>query len=75
MRSSLRSLRAAALALLVITASTLAGAQATAPRKFPLNATLPLAPDIRTGTLPNGLKFYIRKNGRPEKRRCRCGWR
>jgi len=64
-------LRAAALALLVITASTLAGAQATpgtAPRKFPLNATLPLAPDIKTGTLPNGLKFYIRRNGRPEKR-------
>ena len=25
-------------------------------------------PDIKTGTLPNGLKFYIRKNGRPEKR-------
>ncbi len=57
--------RAAALAVLVVAASTLAGAQA---RKFPLNAALPLAPDIRTGALPNGLKFYIRKNGRPEKR-------
>src|SRR5436190_17898530 len=70
MRTSLRSLRAAALALLVIAASTLAGAQApgTTSRKFPLNATLPLAPDIKTGTLPNGLKFYIRKNARPEKR-------
>ncbi|HXD73423.1 MAG TPA: insulinase family protein, partial [Vicinamibacterales bacterium] len=36
--------------------------------KFPLNATLPLSPDIKTGKLPNGLKFYIRKNARPEKR-------
>jgi len=65
MRTSTRLLRAAALALLVVAASTLAGAQA---RKFPLDATLPLSPAIRTGTLPNGLKFYIRKNGRPEKR-------
>src|SRR5437764_5195102 len=65
MRYFTRLSRAAALALLVCAASTLAGAQA---RKFPLNATLPLAPDIKTGTLPNGLKFYIRKNARPEKR-------
>src|SRR6266550_9352463 len=64
MRISTRLSRAAAL-LLVLTASTFAGAQS---RKFPLNATLPLAADIRTGALPNGLKFYIRKNARPEKR-------
>src|SRR5256885_1554676 len=64
MRISTRLSRAAAL-LLVLTASTPAGAQA---RKFPLDATLPLASDIRTGMLPNGLKFYIRKNARPEKR-------
>jgi len=25
-------------------------------------------PAIRTGTLPNGLKYFIRRNGRPEKR-------
>ena len=55
----------ATLALLLLVLSAVAGAQS---RKFPLNATLPLAPDIKTGTLPNGLKFYIRKNGRPEKR-------
>jgi zinc protease len=29
---------------------------------------LPLDPAIRTGTLPNGLTYFIRKNGRPEKR-------
>jgi zinc protease len=29
---------------------------------------LPLDPAIRTGTLANGLTYFIRKNGRPEKR-------
>ena len=57
--------RGAALALLLVAASTLAAAQS---KKFPLNAVLPLSADIKTGALPNGLKFYIRKNGRPEKR-------
>ncbi len=34
------------------------------------NAAAPLGldPAVRTGTLPNGLTFYIRANGRPEKR-------
>src|SRR5207244_8024722 len=32
------------------------------------NAVMPLDTAIKTGTLPNGLKFFIRKNGRPEKR-------
>src|ERR1043166_2748581 len=58
-------MRNTALALLIVAASALAAAQSP---KFPLNATLPLAPDIKTGTLTNGLKFYIRKNARPEKR-------
>jgi len=38
------------------------------PQTFVPKAVLPLDPAIRTGRLPNGLKFYIRKNGRPEKR-------
>jgi zinc protease len=37
-------------------------------QNFASNAVLPLDAAIKTGTLPNGLKFYIRKNGRPEKR-------
>src|SRR5436305_11182212 len=65
MRMSTRLSRAAALLLLVLATTALSAAQS---QKFPLNATLPLSPDIRTGTLPNGLKFYIRKNARPEKR-------
>jgi zinc protease len=33
-----------------------------------LSAPLPLDPAIRSGTLPNGLTYFIRQNGRPEKR-------
>src|SRR6187399_1864486 len=30
--------------------------------------TIPFDPAVRTGTLPNGLKYYVRKNGRPADR-------
>jgi zinc protease len=33
-----------------------------------LSAPLPLDPAVRSGTLPNGLRYLIRQNGRPEKR-------
>jgi zinc protease len=33
-----------------------------------LQDTLPFDPAVRTGTLPNGLKYFIRKNGRPANR-------
>jgi len=33
-----------------------------------LNAPLPLDKAIRTGTLPNGMTFYIRKNSEPDDR-------
>src|SRR6185369_17037382 len=32
------------------------------------NATLPVDPKVRIGTLPNGLKYYIRVNTTPAKR-------
>jgi zinc protease len=32
------------------------------------NDPLPVAPDIKTGVLPNGLKYYIKKNSKPEKK-------
>jgi len=35
---------------------------------FNLNDTLPPSPDILIGTLPNGLKYYIRENKKPENR-------
>jgi zinc protease len=34
----------------------------------PLDATLPFDPTIRVGTLDNGLRYYVRENGKPEKR-------
>ena len=52
---------AAYLAALLLWSVAPAGAQA-------LTAPLALDPAIRTGTLPNGLTYYIRRNGRPEKR-------
>ena len=30
-----------------------------------LQDTIPLDPAVKTGTLPNGLKYYVRKNSRP----------
>ena len=33
-----------------------------------LSARLPVDPKIKIGTLPNGLRFYIRQNVKPEKR-------
>jgi zinc protease len=41
-----------------------------APRQTAINLqdTMPFDAAVRTGTLPNGLKFYIRQNGRPADR-------
>lgn len=33
-----------------------------------LNTPLPMDPAVRTGTLPNGMKYYVRQNSKPEKR-------
>ena len=33
-----------------------------------LSTPLPTDPKLRTGTLPNGLRYYIRQNAKPEKR-------
>ncbi len=36
--------------------------------EFVPDATIPFDPAVTTGTLPNGLKYYVRRNSRPEKR-------
>ena len=41
-------------------------AASTAP--IPLTATLPVDSKVKIGTLPNGIRYYIRKNLKPEKR-------
>ena len=39
-----------------------------AAKPEPLTATLPVDPKVKIGTLPNGIRYYIRKNLKPEKR-------
>jgi zinc protease len=50
-------------------ASTLTiGAVAQTQPAINLQDTIPFDSAVRTGTLPNGLKFYIRQNGKPADR-------
>jgi zinc protease len=64
----------AALALGAVTPVFLAGQaaqpapQAPPAAAFAPEATIPIDPAVTTGTLPNGLKYYVRRNSRPEKR-------
>jgi zinc protease len=52
------------LVLVVLTViSAVASAQAPA-----LSTPIPLDPKVKIGTLPNGIRYYIRQNARPEKR-------
>jgi zinc protease len=61
----IRSLTLAALPLVLAAAplSSQPARAATAPA-----AALPLDPAVLTGRLPNGLRYYVRANARPEKR-------
>jgi zinc protease len=68
-----RSIAAAVLTLAagVVAHPMLSARQASAPsasNAFSPDAIIPLDPAVTTATLPNGLKYYVRKNGRPEKR-------
>src|SRR5262245_20107297 len=40
----------------------------SAARPINLQDTIPFDAAVRTGTLPNGLKFYVRQNSRPAAR-------
>lgn len=44
-----------------------AAAKATVD-SFRLDARLPIDPAVRIGTLPNGLRYYVRRNAKPEQR-------
>jgi zinc protease len=43
-------------------------AAAVTPAPARLDQPLPVDPAVQIGTLPNGITYYIRKNGRPENR-------
>jgi zinc protease len=61
----------------VCLATSLAGAQQSAPASVPqsspaltapLTATIPIDPQVTTGRFANGLRYYLRTNKKPEKR-------
>jgi zinc protease len=56
----------------ILCATVLAGAQrpaATTPTQAaPLTSTIPADPEITQGQLPNGLRYYVRANKKPEHR-------
>ena len=56
-------LRSVAWFLLLLSGA--AGAQQAAPR---LTDPLPVAPGVVQGTLPNGLRYYVRRNDKPQRR-------
>jgi zinc protease len=58
----------ARLLLLLCCVVGIADAQAQSSALPPLDAPLPIDPAVRTGTLDNGLRWFIRTNARPEKR-------
>src|SRR5690242_13025896 len=56
---------------LILAANTVATAQrtvTTGPQNAPLTALVPVDPRITVGTLPNGLRYYLRANKQPEGR-------
>ena len=59
----------------IVVATTLAGAQRPASTPAPVSAgiqtapltqTMPVDPFVTIGTLPNGVRYYVRGNNRPE---------
>jgi zinc protease len=56
------------LACLAFTIPTGAQTQAPAAASFNLKDVVPFDAAVRTGTLPNGLRFFIRQNPRPAQR-------
>jgi len=65
MTSNSSRIATVAACLAVLVASTAAAPLTPAPK---LTAALPVDPAVTIGRLPNGLRYYIRVNHRPEKR-------
>ena len=61
-----------ALVLAALTFVAVPFAQVATPQAIPpelaLDRTLPVDPAVRTGRLPNGIRYFIRQNARPDKR-------
>ena len=66
--SRFRSLSPLSLILLAVPAIAQQTAPAPAAAPLPLTTVLPVDPAVKIGTLPNGIRYYIRKNALPAKR-------
>src|SRR5688572_31175240 len=65
------ALALAALTLVAAPYAQVAALQAPSqaiPAELALDRTLPIDPAVRSGRLPNGLRYFVRYNARPEKR-------
>ncbi len=66
--------RARLMFLTLVLAATTSGltyaqrAVTTGPQNAPLTAEVPVDPRITVGTLPNGLRYYLRANNQPQRR-------
>ncbi|WP_377704140.1 M16 family metallopeptidase [Pseudoduganella sp. UC29_71] len=54
--------------LRVLSAAVLLSCSLLAHADINLSAPLPVAPDVKTGKLANGLTYYIKKNAKPEQK-------
>ena len=71
MASHLRSLFMSLVAAIAVAATVATAQQAvpsTSAQTAPLTQTIPVDPQIRTRTLPNGLRYYVRANRQPQGR-------
>src|SRR4029453_2668436 len=50
------------------TPSTGRETSAASVASYPLSQQMPVDPDVTVGTLPNGLRYYVRANGKPARR-------
>ncbi len=68
--NTLRAARVALLLAAVAGATAIVSTQAPAPAppRFNPQDPIPFDQSVRTATLPNGLKYFVRQNPRPEKR-------
>lgn len=73
MISQKRRVMVLAVTVVIVAAAGLRGEQAVPRPQAPsadvaLDRVLPVDPAVRTGTLDNGMRFFVRRNTRPEKR-------
>jgi zinc protease len=62
------ALTAAGLVVSGQTPATGQDASAASVASYPLSQQMPVDPEVLVGTLPNGLRYYVRPNGKPARR-------